>query len=291
MTQPKPQKSQVNSQTGSAAELFRQGHQAEQEGSFERARCSYEMALQQSPDQHPWLYRLGCTHLKLAEPNLAEVVFRRALEMEPANEAYLTNLAVALDRQGLRNEAVRAYRKSIQLGGKSPVPHHNLGSIYAEEGRTEDAIRSFEAAIALEPDAQGYHSLGLVHFGAGDLTRALVCFERSTSCDASFSLGHYFAALCLMKTGIYDSAISRFHQAIAPDSRLARVPLHIGVCLHKLEKYHQAKDSLENALGSFPEDGKVHYQLALTCDALGCPQEARQHYSLARAARNQNPPC
>ena len=37
----------------------------------------------------------------------------------------------------------------------------------------------------------------------------------------------------------------------------------------------------------FPEDGRIHYQLALTCDALGLPQEARLHYSQARAARSR----
>ena len=41
--------------------------------------------------------------------------------------------------------------------------------------------------------------------------------------------------------------------------------------------------SFEQALEAFPEDGRIHYHLALTCDALGLHQEARTHYGRARA--------
>ncbi len=65
---------------------------------------------------------------------------------------------------------------------------------------------------------------------------------------------------------------------------MARIPYYRGTCLHKLERYEEARVSLENALEFFPEDGRTHYQIALTCDALGMPQEARLHYGRARAA-------
>ena len=97
--------------------------------------------------------------------------------------------------------------------------------------------------------------------------------------------GHYYAALCQMKSGIYEDACHRFEMAWKLDPRLARVPFHLGTCLHKLARYQEARFSLEQALEFFPEDGRIHYQLALTCDALGLPQEARLHYSQARAAR------
>ena len=35
---------------------------------------------------------------------------------------------------------------------------------------------------------------------------------------------------------------------------------------------------------NIPEDGRIHYQLALTGDAMGLPQEARLHYGRYRAA-------
>lgn len=269
----------------SSAELFSNGRRAEKAGELETARQSYELALASSAEQHPWHYRLGCVFMKLGLPERAEFCFRRALEIEPGTPAYLTNLGVCLDRQGRRDEAVRAYRKSTHQEGASPVAFHNLGAIYAEEGRADEAIRAFESALAIEQDAEGYQNLGLVHYAREDFARALDCFERSVECDPAFALGHYYAALCLMKSGIYADACLRFELAWKLDSRLARIPYYRGTCLHKLERYDEARASLENALEFFPEDGRTHYQIALTCDALGMPQEARLHYSQARAAR------
>jgi len=279
-----PESSTNHDEPQSSAELFQNGRRAEKAGELEKARQAYEMALDQSPDQHPWHYRLGCVFMKLGLPERAEHCFRRALELEPVTPAYLTNLGVCLDRQGRRDEAVRAYRKSTHQAGASPVAFHNLGAIYAEEGRADEAIRAFESALAIEQDAEGYHNLGLVHYARDDYVRALDCFERSVECDSGFALGHYYAALCLMKSGIYADACLRFDLAWKLDSRLARIPYYRGTCLHKLERYDEARGSLEKALEYFPEDGRTHYQIALTCDALGMPQEARLHYSQARAA-------
>lgn len=285
MNESSPESTSSDEGPRTSAELFQAGRKAEKAGELERARQSYELALASTPDQHPWHYRLGCVFMKLGLPECAEHCFLRANEIEPGTPAYLTNLGVCLDRQGRRDEAVRAYRKSTHQGGTSPVAFHNLGAIYAEEGRTDEAIRAFESALALEQDAEGYMNLGLVHYAREDFTRALDCFERSVECDSGFARGHYYAALCLMKSGIYLDACLRFDLAWKLDSRLARIPYYRGVCLHKLERYEEARTSLENALEFFPEDGRTHYQIALTCDSLGMPQEARLHYSQARASR------
>jgi len=285
MNQSAPDPTSSDEGPRTSAELFQRGRKAEKAGELEKARQAYEIALASSPDQHPWHYRLGCVFMKLGLPERAEHCFSRAHELEPWTPSYLTNLGVCLDRQGRRDEAVRAYRKSTHQEGGSPVAFHNLGAIYAEEGRSDEAIRAFESALALEQDAEGYQNLGLVHYAREDFVRALDCFERSVECDPGFARGHYYAALCLMKSGIYEDACLRFELAWKLDSRLARIPYYRGTCLHKMEKYVEARTSLENALEFFPEDGRTHYQIALTCDALGMPQEARLHYSQARAAR------
>lgn len=268
-----------------ASELFQTGRRAEMAGDLDTARRSYELGLSYDAAQPNWQYRLGCVCLKQGQPDRAEGCFLHAIEGEPDRAAYWTNLGLALDRQGRRDDSVRAYRKAARQPGGSAVACHNLGSIYAEEGRTEEAIRSFEDAIALEPDAEGYLNLGLVHFAREDFQRAMECFDYSVDRDENFALGHYYGGLCLMKRGIYREALLRFDRAWRLDPRLARTPYHQGVCLHKLQKYTEARDCLEQALDFFPEDSRIHYQLALTCDAMGLPQEARLHYGRSRASR------
>ncbi len=54
-------------------------------------------------------------------------------------------------------------------------------------------------------------------------------------------------------------------------------------CAYCVGHHAEALSKLQRALESLPEDGKVHYQIALTYDALRMPQEARRHYRSARA--------
>ena len=63
--------------------LFENGRRAENAGRLDEARRAYELALEQEPARHEWLYRLGCVLLKLDLVGDAEMVFRRAVELEP----------------------------------------------------------------------------------------------------------------------------------------------------------------------------------------------------------------
>ena len=268
--------------SSAGAELFDRGRRAELAGRLEEARASYAAALESGGELTDWRYRLGCVQLKQGDLAAAIPSFEVAAEEAETAVKALTNLGVCYDRLGRRTDAVRAYRQAIRRGG-SPVAHHNLGSIHAEEGRRGEAIRSFEAAIALEPDAEAYLNLGLVHLAREDFGKAREAFDRSVVQQPRFALGHYHAALCLMKTGCYADACARFERAWELDPRLARTPFHLGICCHKLQRYEEARAQFEQALEAFPEDGRIHYHLALTCDALGLQQEARTHYGRARA--------
>jgi len=263
---------------------FQAGRRAERAGDLDVARAAYERALGEGgEDRAEWHYRLGCVHLKAGDLVNAAESFGRSCELQPGCGRYLTNLGAVRDRQGRRNEAIRAYQKAIFHDDATAETYHNLGAIYAEDGRHEDAIRAFEAAIERAPDAEGYVALGLVHLAVEDFPPALECFELAVQRDAGFARGHYFAGLCLMKQGVYKQAVERFELALRLDSRLVRANFNIGVCLHKLERFEEALRSLHVALEAFPEDGRLHYRLALTYDALGSPHEARRHYSLARS--------
>ena len=273
---------------GAATLTFDAGREAERSGRFAEARRAYEDAVAALPQRADWHYRLGCVCLKLQDPVSAENSFRRALDLEPASASTLTNLGVSLDRQGRREEAVQAYRRSLQHGGTA-VAHHNLGVDPRRGGAHRRGHPLLRGRHRPGPRRRGLPQPGPGARGPGRLMPApWTASRRASAAIRRYALGHYHAALCLKMIGRYAEACRRFEQAWRLDARLARVPFHIGTCLHKLERYREARHSLERALEFFPEDGRVHFQLALTCDALGLPQEARGHYGRARALGPDN---
>jgi len=272
----------------SAAELFTKGRQAEAEGDLERAHDLYRDALARRTDHPDWYYRLGCVCLKSSRFEDARRWFLAGIELRPADPKMLTNLGAAFDRLGQREEAMAVYQRAVFLEDAPAAAYHNLGALYAEAGRTEEAIRAFSEAVRKTPDADGHCSLGMVLLSAGDLVRALDNFESAVSCDRDFTRGHYYAAVCLLKRGRYAEALARFDLALSQEPGLIRAYFHRGVCLHKLEKFKAALAALTQAEAAFPEDGRIHFQLALTCDALGLVADARRHYHLARLLREDS---
>ncbi|MBD3219716.1 tetratricopeptide repeat protein [bacterium] len=269
----------------SAAELFAAGRRAEETGDLEHAYSLYRRAMTAGRAHADWLYRLGCVCLKTDRFDEACRAFESGLVDAPGDPRMLTNLGAALDHLGDREAALAAYQRATFHDRAPAAAFHNLGALYAEEGRTEDAVVAFSEAVRREPDADGYCNLGLVLLGEGDLVRALDAFENAVAADRECSRGHYYAGVCLLKRGRYEDALRRFDLVLRLDPGLVRAHLHRGVCLHKLERYKAAMAALTEAEAAFPEDGGLHFQLALTCDALGLAVDARRHYHQARILR------
>ncbi len=282
---------QPHGRAPSPVDLFVRGRDAETRGDLAAARADYEAAVSQRAEEPDWRYRLGCVCLKQAAFADALTQFLAGVRLRPHDARMLTNLGVALDHLGQRDDALAAYQRAANLADAPAAAHHNLGALYAEAGRTEDAIRAFGDAVRKAPDAEGYCSLGLVLLQAGDLVRAFDSFERAVACDRRHVRGHYHAAVCLLKRGRYQEALRRFDLVLGLKPELVRAQLHRGICLHNLERFQDALAALTQAEAAFPEDGRVHFQLALTCDALGLATEARRHYHQARLLREANPPA
>ncbi len=265
-----------------AAARFDAGREAELAGDLGAAHEAYAEAISADPGHADWHYRLGCVHRKLDRPADAAAAFRLSLDLGGESAPCLNNLGTVLDALGDRTQAMQMFHRAIAADPDNAEACHNLGALYAEEGRTREAIRFFEAALDLRPDADGHHNLGLVHFQDADFDHALACFERCAQLDSRHALSRYFAALSLYRKGVYKDAVERFRAAMGLDHRLVRAQYYIGVSLHKLERFEEALAALLQALDAFPDDGKLHYQLGLTYDALVMPREAREHYRLAR---------
>ena len=93
---------------------------------------------------------------------VAEACFQEALEHQPANAAYLYNLANAQRELGKPKEAAIHYQKSIQLNPNDADTYNNLGNVQRELGQLDLAITSYQKALDLNPKL--YHArVHLVH--------------------------------------------------------------------------------------------------------------------------------
>ena len=187
---------------------------------------------------------------------MAEAHYRESLALEPQPAVY-NDLGFVLERQGMADEAVEMYEKSLELDPEGATAHYNLGSVYVraqqferaeghfrsaltqgadskvhtglgftlwKQGRAKEAMASLEAAIAADPtNAAAYDQLGSIQIEQGKLEEAVETYRRLTVKQPS-AAAHEELAGVLTELGQTDEArrqreMATLLKAGAPEAR------------------------------------------------------------------------
>jgi Tfp pilus assembly protein PilF len=98
-----------------------------QQGKSQEAMVALEKAVAADPKHWKSHNNLALAAIDLGELETAEAHYRESLAIEPQPAIY-NDLGVVLERQGLTDEATRAYRKAIELDPKVASAQFNLGA-------------------------------------------------------------------------------------------------------------------------------------------------------------------
>ncbi|MFQ5802160.1 MAG: tetratricopeptide repeat protein [Candidatus Methylomirabilales bacterium] len=114
--------------------------------------------------------------LKMARATLEEVL-KDPFYATP-QFAYF-NLARILEREGKIDDAIRDYRRALDLEQNFVDAHNNLGRLYLQQGKVDLAIEEFAEATRLRPRVALYHrNLGVAYVQAGETKKARMSFNR-----------------------------------------------------------------------------------------------------------------
>jgi tetratricopeptide (TPR) repeat protein len=92
----------------------------------------------------------------------------------------LVRLGVAFASKGEYDDAIRHYRRALELSPNEPQAHHNLGVALASKGNPDGAIRHYAEALRLKPDdAQTHYSMGFALASKGGVDEAMRHYRRA----------------------------------------------------------------------------------------------------------------
>lgn len=139
----------------------------------DKARAAYELYMRASAlDEDP---------LTMTE---AELMYRRALELDPYLAIAYTNLGNICFRKGEEPDAERLYKRALRIDPKQPEAQYNLGYVMLERGKAAEAIPFFLGAIASDSCfADAYFNLAMAYEGVGDAARARPCWQKYLSLE------------------------------------------------------------------------------------------------------------
>ena len=129
---------------------------------FDRARATYEQALEKNPNDPEALNGLGQALVRLGRVADAVQDFERAASIAPDNWAYRFNLAHALAQLGNWDRAITEYREAAHLFPTDYATQYNLAMALHKKGDEQTAVSEFRRAIELAPSEPTFRlSLGI----------------------------------------------------------------------------------------------------------------------------------
>ncbi len=180
-------------------QIINQAFKFHGQGNISKAAKYYEDFINQGFKDHRVFSNYGSILKNLGKLKKAEVLLRKAIEIQPDYANAYSNLGNILRELGKLKEAEILTRKAIELKPDFVDAYFNLGNILKEFGKLQEAEISTRKAIELKPDfANGYHSLGVILISLGNPYEAEMAFREAFKYKSNFLDSIYNLATTLI---------------------------------------------------------------------------------------------
>jgi len=177
---------QVSENTILAMYLNNRSAEALVRGHLDDAYWLAREGIRQNPEYWAAYNTLGVIYLRRGNPEMAEPVFRRVLQSDPANTRALANLALTLARLGREADAAAVDQQLARVEGEAPFHYFHAGVAAMEAGDFRTARGLFAKEVRRAQDYHEFHFwLGLAELRLGHIDEArsefALALEASTT--------------------------------------------------------------------------------------------------------------
>ncbi len=155
------------------------------------------------------------------------------------------NLAFLYEQVGGYEEAIRFYKKSLELNPAYEKSLYNLANRYQEMGDFKTALGFYEHLVRFHPKfTLGYLNMGVIYNSLGDVDHARMLYQKAIDVDPS-NAGAYFNLGFLNETsGNFKDALNFYEKALENDPQL-------GEAYYNMGNVYAAQGQLPEAIASY----------------------------------------
>jgi spermidine synthase len=195
-------------------------------------------------------------------------------------------LAGLYNEEGMLDETIANYYKSLQYKADNPDAHYNLGYALTSRGRPEEAIAHFKEVLRIKPNfAMAHSELAYALAGLGRFDEAKKHFSESLRIDPANAKAHSNLGGILTREGKVDEAMAEFTEALRIDPNFADGHSNLGYALARKGKLDEAIKHYVRALELKPNLADAHYNLGVALLRQGKLDEAALHFKEALRIR------
>ncbi len=188
------------------AEAARDDDQAEKY--LRKATYIYLRAITIKPDDFEGNLNLSACYFQAGKYDLAEQYCRAAIKANPTNPQAYSNMGIIFDSQNRLYEAVKSYKKSLELDVNQPQVLLNLAATYVRQNRLKKAVHTYTLAAGAMPNSgEPWERMGACYFHMRNIPKAKEAYEKAISLNSDNAAAHrglgavYMSEFLLDRTG------------------------------------------------------------------------------------------
>ncbi len=168
--------------------------------------------------------------------------------------ADLSQFGQSLMSRGDITNALRVFRRTVELDRDSELNQYNLGLAHAWLRQTNEAILAFRTALEIFPDfAEAHNSLGLQLAALGDLAGAEKHYRAAIELEPEFPLALNNLGTVLARRRDYEFAISWFEKAIKADTNYVDARFNLASALLATGHTNDALGRFQDIVNQYPD--------------------------------------
>jgi tetratricopeptide (TPR) repeat protein len=164
------------------------------------------------------LGRQGMAALLANDNTGALQYYTKALELDPDNNASLTNRGIIYARLGDHEKAVQDYDQALKGVKKEYRIYYNRGIAYYNLKEYAKALKDFNQALLLKPGhARSYYNRALVYEGLKNYRLALADYNKSLKLEPGDAQAYCNRGSLYQQQKLYHKALVDYNKAIEVD--------------------------------------------------------------------------
>ena len=210
-------------------------------GNLKEAELLTRKAIEINPDFADAYSNLGSILKDIGKLHEAEISVRKAIELNPFIADAHLNLGSILVDLGNLKDAELSTRKAIELKPDLALAHYNLGNILKNICRFEEAASATRKSIDLNPSyAQAHLNLGSILIDLGNLKEAELCTRKAIELKPNYAEAYSNLGYILLDLNILKEAELSVRKAIEINSNCVNAHINLGGILFNLGKKEEA---------------------------------------------------